>query len=84
MGMGKQHGILKALFGHEPVAKLPDPGTGIDDDNFIILCPYFNAGRIASIFYVFVTRNRYGTSRTPAPDNHRICPFGSSLYCCIS
>jgi hypothetical protein len=40
-------------FGQQSIARLPDTGTGINYQYFIIICPDFQAGGVAAVVQIF-------------------------------
>ncbi len=74
VGMGEDHRVVVAVLGKEPVSQPPDPRSGIDDDDLVILGADFDAGGVAAVPQIVLTRNRNGASRAPAADQHDI-PF---------
>ena len=79
VGMSEDHREVEARLGKESISQPPDPRSGIDDDDPVILGADFDAGGIAAIPQIVFTRNRNGTSCAPAPDQHPISPLVVSL-----
>lgn len=49
VGMGEKHRVLIASLGDETVSQPPDAGSGIDDDDIVIFCPYLKACGITPV-----------------------------------
>jgi hypothetical protein len=87
VGVGKKQGIVVAPFPEQGVSQTPDARSRVDDDDFIVLGPHLDAGRVSPVFEVLCTGYRYGPPCAPATDDHRrssiqdVLPFMLLNYC---
>jgi hypothetical protein len=56
----------------ELISATPHTGTRIDDNNIIALGPNFQTSCIPPVLDVLGSGNRYGSSCSPASNNHRV------------
>ncbi len=72
MGMRKNKMILKTAFLNQGIAKPPNPGARIDDDNVVAGGAYLQTGRVTAIYDIFFPGNRNGSPRSPTLDVHPV------------
>ena len=80
VGMGEDHRIVVAFLGDKAVSQPPDARTGVDDDDVVIPGADFDAGGVAAVAQILLARNRNGSPRPPAADQHAFPSPWSLLF----